>query len=114
MTQGHHITTWRVEMNKLLFAMLVASPLVALPNSGKASPVDMAPGFTNSVVERRGGDDRQPRQEGRRRDRRQERRQDRREDREEDDRLWWPSPTRLDGSRWSANRSADPCSRRRN
>src|SRR5215813_1840217 len=97
-------------MNKLLFAMLVASPLVALPNSGKASPVGMAPGFTNSVVERRGGDDRQPRQQ----DRRRERRQDRGQDGEEDDRLWWPSPTRLDGGRWSANRSAGPCSRRRN
>lgn len=36
---------------------MIASPLVALPNSGQADPVSMAPGFANSVVERRGADD---------------------------------------------------------
>jgi hypothetical protein len=56
-------------MEKLLFVMLAASTFVVLPNSSQATPGSMAPGFTNSIVQRQGADDKLPRQEDRQRDR---------------------------------------------
>jgi len=71
-------------MNKLLFAMLLTSTMAILPNQGQAAMITMDPGGTNSVLERRGADDAQPRQEDRQQDRRQDRQQDRRQDRRQD------------------------------
>lgn len=61
-------------MNKFVFAALVTSPFVALPTSSQATPGSLAPGFTNSVVQREANE--APRQEDRQKDRRQDRRQD--------------------------------------
>ena len=62
-------------MNKLLFAMLAATPLIVLPNASQATPGSVAPGFTNSIVQREAKE--APRQEDRQKDRRQDRREDR-------------------------------------
>ena len=71
-------------MNKLLFAMLFTSTIAILPNQGQAAMISMDPGDANSVLERRGADDAQPRQEDRQQDRRQDRQQDRQQDRRQD------------------------------